>query len=288
MNKKGQETFMPVMLVLVFIVAAIVLILLFSSIYTVGAGERAILLTWGKPNPIAQEPGLHFKTPIAQSAVMMDVKTKKYEADASSATKDLQIVSAKVAVNYHPIPDKVVDIYREVGTDYAEKIIYPMIQDTVKGVTTQYRADEYGISRPIISQKIRDELRARLLTKNIILDDAYLVNYDFSPEYNRAIEAKQTAEQNALTEKNRVAQIEYIAQQKIAEAEGTKQAAILEAQGKAEAIRIQAEAIQVKGGAEYVQLQAIQKWQGNVPNFVGGGSGIVPFLNIPLGTASTG
>lgn len=272
---------------IVAILAVVFIVMIVSSFYIVNAGERAVLLKFGEAEPSPINEGLHFKVPIRDSVVKMDIKTLKYDAKASAASQDLQTVSTEVTVNYHLSPDSVVKMYKSVGLNYQDTLIQPAVQEVVKASTAKYTAEQLITKREEVKSLIDSTLRDRLLQYNIIVDAISITNFDFSASFNAAIEAKVTTEQNALAEKNKVQQIQYQAQQKVAEAEGNKQSAILEAQGKAEAIRIQAEAIKAQGGAEYVQLQAIQRWNGNVPTFVGGSNGIVPFVNIPLGQFSS-
>lgn len=268
--EKGEReiTFSLGKIIFVVVLIIFLLIMAFSSIYTVQAGERAVLLTFGKPDMIAKSEGIHFKIPLVQKAIHMDVKTMKYDAKASSASQDLQIVSTDVAVNYHLSPDSVPTLYRDVGLNYQDKLINPAVQEVVKGTTALYTAEQLITQRPEVKDKIDIALRERLLKYNIMVDTISITNFDFSTSFNQAIEAKVTAEQNALAAKNKLAQVEYEAKQRVTQA-----------QGEAEAIKIQATAIQSQGGKDYVQLQAISKWDGKMPQFVGGGA--VPFINIP-------
>lgn len=271
-NKRGQEISGYVFLIGIIIVIA--LILLFMTIYTVGAGQRAILLTWGKPNPIAQTSGIHFKTPIAQSVVIMSVQTLKYEAQASAASQDLQTVKTDVTVNFHLQPDSVVELYTNVGINYQDVLIQPAVQEIVKSITARYTAEQLITKRQEVKDKIDVALKDRLLKYNMVVDAISITNFDFSESFNAAIEAKVTTEQNALAAKNKLAQVQYEAQQRITQAEG-----------EAQAIKIQAEAIQAQGGKEYVQLQAINRWDGKMPLVTGGNS--LPFINIPTGAGDS-
>ena len=271
-NKKGQGA--QIASILIGVVVVIGIILLFSTIYTVGAGERAILLTWGSPDQTPQMPGLHFKMPIAQSVAIMSVQTLKYDAKASAASQDLQTVNTDVTVNFHLQPDSVVKLYTEVGVGYQDVLIQPAVQEVVKQITAQYTAEQLITKRQEVKDKIDNALRDRLISKNIVVDAISITNFDFSSSFNAAIEAKVTAEQNALAAKNKLAQVDYEAQQRVTQSKG-----------EAEAIKIQAEAIQSQGGKEYVQLQAINRWNGNLPMVTG--SGAMPFINIPQGTFTT-
>lgn len=255
--------------------AIIILVIgLFTSVYTVGAGERGVLLTFQKPSDIAVTEGLHFKVPIAQSVVIMDVKTQKYEAKASAASKDLQTVSTEVTINYQILESAVPEIYRTIGLTYEDKIIQPAVQEVVKASTAQYTAEELITKRAEVKDKIDIALRDKLSTRSIVVQEILITNFDFSASFNQAIEQKVTAEQNALAAKNKLAQVKYEAEQRIAQATA-----------EAEAIKIQASAIQAQGGQEYVQLQAIGKWDGKLSLVSGGNS--MPFINFNQLTTNT-
>lgn len=251
------------MSLLVFVIS---LTVIFGSFYIVSAGERVVLVTLGSPDPIPRTEGLHFKVPIIQKAVHMDVKTQKYEADASAASADLQTVSTKIAVNYHVSPEATTKLYQEIGLDYQARILQPAVQEAVKAATAQFTAEELITKRTLVKDQIVLSLQNRLSERSITVEDVSITDFDFSDSFNSAIEAKVTAEQNALAAKNKLAQVEYEAQQRITQAKA-----------EAEAIKIQAEAIQAQGGKEYVDLQAINKWNGILPQFTG--SGGIPFIN---------
>jgi len=246
--------------------------LIFGSWFTIGAGERGVLLTLGNPSDISYSSGFHFKMPIIQKVVKMNVQTLKYEGDAAAASSDLQTITAKLAINYHLEADSVPRIYRELGLDYSARIIQPLEQEVIKATTARYTAEELITKRENVREDVKVALSERLTARGIIVEDVSIVNFDFSKSFNEAIENKVTAEQNALAAKNKLAQVDFEAQQRVTQA-----------QGEAEAIRIQAQAITAQGGKEYVQLQAISKWDGKMPLVTGGNS--LPFINI--GTNST-
>lgn len=256
------------------IVLVVLLFVAFGSFYTVGAGQRGVLLTFGSASDVAYEPGLHLKAPIIQQVVIMDVTTQKYESDASAASQDLQTVSGKLATNYHLAPESVPSIYKTLGMDYAVKVIQPLEQEIVKSVTAKYTAEQLITKREEVRQDIKAALTERLAPRGIIVEEVSIVNFDFSSSFNQAIEQKVTAEQNALKEQNQLKVVEYQAQQRIAQANG-----------EAEAIKIQAQSVAAQGGADYVKLQAIQKWDGKMPQFVG--SGGMPFISIPTSSEQT-
>lgn len=269
----ASESYSPFYKIISPIIAVIFVIMIFASFFIVGPGERAILITLGKASDISYEPGIHLKFPLVQKAVTMDVKTQKYEAEASAASSDLQTVTTKLAINYRLEPDSVPALYKEIGLDYSNKIIQPLEQEIVKATTAQFSAEELITKREAVREQMKNALTEKLRPSGIIVEEVSIVNFDFSESFNQAIEAKVTAEQNALAAKNKLEQIKYEAEQRVTAA-----------QGEAEAIRIQTEAIESKGGGAYVQLQAIQKWNGMLPQVNGGA---IPFISIQSGGNST-
>lgn len=247
----------------------IALFILFGSIYTIGAGERGVLLTFGKPSEVAQGEGLHFKIPLIQKVVKMDVKVLKYDTQASSASRDLQIVSTEVTLNYHIRPETVTSLYRNIGVNYQDKIIQPAVQEVVKAVTAKYTAEELITERPSVKEAIDIALQERLSESNVIVDTISITNFDFSESFNEAIEAKVTAEQNALAAKNKLEQIKYEAEQ-----------AITQAKGQAEAQSLLAKSV-TKDTIEFKRLEiqqiAIEKWNGQLPQVTGGA---IPFISL--------
>lgn len=247
--------------------ALVVLILVFGSFTTISAGERGVVLTLGKVEDRIMTEGLHFKMPLIQSVKKLDVKTQKEEVAASAASRDLQTVTAQVALNYHLDAERVNVLWQSVGAEYKSRIIDPAVQEAVKAVTARYTAEELITKRSQVKDDAFLLLSERLTKEYILVDEFSITNFDFSPSFNEAIEAKVTAEQNALASKNKLEQVKYEAEQRI-----------VAARGEAEAIRIQAQAIQQQGGAEYVNLKAVEKWNGNLPQYMMGNT--VPFVNV--------
>jgi regulator of protease activity HflC (stomatin/prohibitin superfamily) len=255
------------------IVAIILIVIIFGSFYTISAGTRGVLVTLGNPNDAIITEGLHFKAPFIQSIIKMDIKTQKDEVEATSASKDLQTVNAKIAVNYHLESSSAPRIYQEVGIDYVNRILSPAIQESTKASTAQYTAEELITKREQVRETIKSLLIEKMGKRGIVIEDVLITNFDFSESFNQAIEAKVTAEQNALKEFNQLKAVEYQAQQRVSQATG-----------EAEAIKIQAQAIQSQGGKDYVQLQAIAKWNGILPQVT---SSAIPFININTNTNNT-
>jgi regulator of protease activity HflC (stomatin/prohibitin superfamily) len=248
------------------VVGLIILGLVFASFETIAAGERGVVLVWGKPDRILTE-GFQIVNPITSSIITLDVKTQKENADVLASSKDLQTVSATVALNYHLDPLKVDLLWSNIGKDYKERIIDPAIQESTKASTAKYTAEELITKRASVRDDIKNSLIERLSKEYIIVDELSIVNFQFSESFNAAIEAKVTAEQNALAAKNKLEQVKFEAEQRVATATA-----------EAEAIKIQAAAITQQGGQDYVQLKSVEKWDGVLPTYMMGSS--VPFINI--------
>lgn len=255
---------------------AILLIVLFNSQTVVDAGTRGVVKTFGEVTAVFEE-GLHLRIPFITSVTLVDVKTQRLESNSSAASKDLQIVTTQVVLNYRPDPDNVGTLIREIGTDYQSKVIDPAIQESVKAATARFTAEELITQRPLVSESIREVLVERLSPRNIVVQDLSITEFNFSPEFSTAIEAKQVAEQETLRAQRVLERVQIEAQQRVAQAEADAKARISVAQAEAEALRLQREVI----SPELLQLRFIEKWDGVLPRFSAGDSGLLPLVNIP-------
>lgn len=250
------------------LIGLVVLVSLFGSFGTVAAGNVGVKTTFGKVVGTLQ-PGLYFKLPFIQNVEVMDIQTQKEEVKAvKAASQNLQTVAANVAINYHLDGSKAAEIYQNIGVNYAARVIDPAIQESVKANTAKYTAEQLITQRETVRQGIIELLTTKMHQFGIGVDAVNITNFNFSGEFTKAIETKVTAVQNAEASKNKLAQVQYEAEQRIAQAKG-----------EAEAIRIQSQAIESQGGQNYVQLQAITKWDGHLPTQMIPGS-TVPFLNL--------
>jgi regulator of protease activity HflC (stomatin/prohibitin superfamily) len=249
-------------------IVVLIVILLVNPIVTVGAGKRGVVTRWGAVQDRILGEGISLVAPIADNVVKMDVKTQKEEREASSASKDLQAVNTTVAINYRLDPTKVNKIYQSVGNDYAVKIVDPAIQEYIKSATSKYTAEELITKREQVKEYLQTHLKENLAKNDILLEDVFITDFKFSDSFDKAIESKVTAEQRALESKNKLEQVKFEAEQQIATAKA-----------EAESIRIKAQAVTQQGGADYVKLQAIQKWDGKLPVQMIPGSA-VPFIDL--------
>lgn len=245
-------------------IGLVALIILFGSFGTIGAGERGVLLQFGAVKDKIFDEGLYIKIPIIQDVVKIDVKIQKDEIPASASSKDLQIVTSKIALNYHLDPNSVNKIWQEIGKNYNTRIIAPSIQEAVKSVTAKFTAEELITRREEVKEKIKANLAERLLQSAIIVDEFNIIDFYFSDAFNNAIEAKVTAEQLKLKAERDWERIKIEKEQKITEAEG-----------KAQAIRIEAQALM--SNPKVVELRWIEKWDGKVPTYWGEAS---PFVGL--------
>lgn len=276
----------------VVIVVAIVvifgLVVGLAGMKTVDAGFRGVKKTnWGQVDTsVSLGEGLHIVNPFSgDDVVPMEIRTQKVTALANSGTNDLQSVSAEVAVNIKLNPDRIQYIYKEVGLDYQGRIVTPAIQEAVKQVTAKFKAEQLITQRESVKSQIEESLRSNLAERGIVVEEVFITEFNFSEEFDKAIEAKVKAEQDALKAKNDLERIKFEAQQAEAKAIGEKQAAIAKAEGEAQKILIeaqsQAEAIrlineQLEKSPEYIEYVKAQRWDGKLPIFVGGGE--IPFI----------
>lgn len=234
----------------------------------VPAGHRGVVLQLGAVSGIMGE-GFHFRLPVIQKVIAFNVQVQKAETDAAAASKDLQTISSKIALNYHVDPATVSRVFQNIGEAYEKKVIDPAVQEAVKAITARYTAEELITKRQQVALEIQDLLTGRLRKSDIVVDAFSIVNFEFSNEFNKAIESKQTAEQMALKAQRDLQRIKIEAEQKIAAAKA-----------EAEALRIQKAEVTpelVRLREIEVQKQAVEKWDGKMPQVTGGAT---PFINV--------
>lgn len=200
----------------------------------------------------------------------MNIQTQKAEVTADSASKDLQVVTTVIAVNYNLEWGAIRNLYQTVGTNEVIefKIIAPTIQESVKSTTAKFTAEELITDRSAVAVDIKANLTNKLGKLGILVSDINIVEFRFSPEFDAAIESKVRAEQDALAQKNLLEKVKYEAQQTIETA-----------RAQAESIKIQAEAVTSQWGADYVKLKWIEKWNGALPTTTLGEQGFIVNLN---------
>jgi regulator of protease activity HflC (stomatin/prohibitin superfamily) len=260
MFKNTVQNFTSRWIVSIFFILLAILALS-QAVYTVPAGSIGIITRWGAVTRVIM-PGIGIKWPIAEAVQLMSIRTQKDQVDATAASKDLQRVTSTIAVNYHLDGEHAVDVFTNVGMEYQDILLAPAIQNIFKATTAQYTAEELITKREEVRLRAEEALITQLLIYHVVVENFNIVNFDFSPEFNAAIEAKQVAQQQVETAKQRLAQAEVEAQ-----------TAIVQAQGQADA-----QAVLQKSGAltpEYLRYLAITKWDGQLPRVTGGACPVI-------------
>lgn len=257
------------------ILVATLILLSFSSFVIINPGQAGVLSILGKARDGALLEGVHFKPPLISAVDIYDMTVQKFEVPAQSSTRDLQDLSASFAINFRLDPTQVVEIRRKQGTlqNVVSKIIAPQTQESFKIAAARRTVEEAITKRDELKQDFDQALDERLEKYGIIVLDTSVVDLAFSPEFSRAVEEKQIAEQRAQ-------RAVYVAR----EAEQEAQAEINRAKGKAEAQRLLAETLRAQGGQLVLQKEAIEAWReggAQMPKVLvmgGGSKNNVPFL----------
>jgi regulator of protease activity HflC (stomatin/prohibitin superfamily) len=245
-------------------VAGLIVMLGYLSIVIIEGGNRGVLVRLGSINETVLGEGIHMVTPFVSQVHKMSIRIQKADIRGIAGTKDLQQVALDVVVNYYIDPAAVVKIYREVGDEAAiiARILTPASQEMVKAACAEKTAEELLILRTNLRESILKTLTDRLKVRGIIVTDVSIANLDFSDEFDRAIEQKQIAQQQAQ-------QAKFLAER----AENEAAAEIAKAKGQAEAQRL---LIQTLTPA-VLQKMAVEKWDGKMPQVVSDAKAL-PFL----------
>ncbi|ORX48409.1 hypothetical protein BCR36DRAFT_371262 [Piromyces finnis] len=225
----------------------------------VDAGHTGVKVNLGKISDSVLSEGFHLKLPIITSIVQVDNRVTKTEVESNAASKDLQSISTKVAVNYRVNPASSANIYKNVGTDYNTVIVNPAIQECVKSVAAKYNAEQLITNRAVVSSEMEKEILQKISPYGLTIEVLNIINFDFSEEFNKAIEAKQTAQQQALKAEQDLARIKVEAEQMV------------------EKSKAEAEAYQLKNQQlteKIIMMQFVEKWDGKLPTVTSGGSAL--------------
>lgn len=242
----------------------------FGSFTQVGVGEVGIVKHFGAidaDHPDVFDPGIHLKVPFRDDVVIFETRIQKEQVAASAASKDGVTITSTIAINFHIDAAKAPLILQNIGPNYKDRIIDQQIQQAFKDVTAQYAGLELIQRREEVASKARDTLKAKLVPYYIIVDEFTIPNYEFPKEFNDAILATQVANQQNL-------QAKQLQEKARTEAD----TALIVAQGLANAQKAQATTLT----PEYLQLQAILKWNGTLPQY------LTPNAALPfIGTTTT-
>lgn len=262
---KDKKKLRGIIITVVIVVAA--LILIGSSVTIVPAGSKGILLNMGAVSGRVLDEGVSLRIPFVQNVKIIDVRMQKFESTANaSASKDLQSINSNIAVNYRVDSTAVDKLYKNIGMNYEATVVSPAISECMKAVTAQYTAEELITKRSEVSANMKEFLQTKLQDKYIVVDSFNVISFDFSDAFNKAIEEKQIAEQNAQKAKYDLDRIKTEADQ-----------AITKAQGEAEAMRLKNQELT----ENIILLEYINKWDGKMPTYYGGGDGSGTMIGLP-------
>jgi regulator of protease activity HflC (stomatin/prohibitin superfamily) len=246
-------------------------VLILNPFTVIPAGQRGVVLNFGKVENTVLGEGLHLKWPLITQIKTIDVRVRKTDIGVPAGTKDLQIIKTSLSLNWHIDPTKVNRIFQQIGDEktITSTVIIPALTEVLKAATPKRNAEEILQRRDLLKAEIDQAIAQRLQEYGVIIDDVSLVNIEFSPEFSKSIEEKQIAEQDA----KRAA---YLAQK----AENEALAEVNLAKGKAEAQRL----LKASLTPELIQQQAVTKWNGQLPSIMTG-ENTLPFLNLPAGSS---
>jgi regulator of protease activity HflC (stomatin/prohibitin superfamily) len=274
--------FIPILLILLFLVP--------SSFVVIDAGKVGVVKRLGAVQPASLPEGFHFKLPFADQIIKVDVRLMNSRSAALSSSKDLQSVRTTVEVQYSINGEMAPFTYQKVGLNrqIQARVIEPAIGESVKAVTAQYTAEELVTKRGTVKLQIQAAiqnyidatLEKKQIKEGIEIANVAITDFNFSDEFNRAIEMKVKAEQEALQAKNekikRITQAEAAASEQQLSADASAYEIAVASKARAAAIKREAKALH--NNPELIQLRIAEKWDGKLPRF--NGSAVVPFLNI--------
>jgi len=265
------------------VVALFLLITVADCLHQVPPGHRGVVVTLGKVKEVNLDEGLQFKLPYVQQIIDMKVMLEKEEVQESAASSDLQEITTTLTVHFNVMPSSAWEVYQTMRQDYHGLLLRPVIQEDLKATTAKFTAENLITSRAILVQKLTEKLRESLEPYGINIQTVNFVDFQFSGAFSDAIEAKVTAEQEALQAKNVLVRIQYEAQQKIIQAQADRNATIIAADADSQRVQIAAlaEAFRLKTEAnataeaillitsqmtpEYAQYLHLMQWDGKYP-----------------------
>ena len=257
----------------------VIIVVMFESVVVVEAGHRGVVLYVGAVENRVLGEGIHFIIPFAEQVVPLEVRTLKYVANAAAASNDLQEVQTTIALNYHISPDKANIIYQQLGDDYADRIIAPTIQESVKASVAKFNAEELITKRATAKAVIAETIANTLSARNIVVETVFITDFKFSPAFASQVESKVVAFQQYLTQLNNLKAVQVIANQTVVQANATARSNVARANGESQAIKIITS--QLKQSPEYLQWLSINRWNGQMPYALGSSSfGGFPFFQL--------
>ena len=293
MNRKMKKG-----LIIAGIALAVLLLVFLTCTATVETGYTGIVTTFGKVEDVTLEAGLHFKSPF-QQIITMDNREQKTSFTTEAFSSDIQQVNIIGSINYAINKSTAMNLFKEVGTDYFNKLVYPRMLEITKGVFSKYSAENLVANREKLSQDIRDGLYEELKDYGINVISLSIENLDFTDAFTDAVEAKQVAAQRKLQAEIEQAQMTMETQQQAERqrinAEAAANVARINADADAYAVKVRSEAeaeanklIAESLTDSLLRQNEIKAWDGKLPAYMnGGGSTTIPVLRMDGETAGT-
>ena len=261
---KHYKKYLPLL-----VAGIIALSVISDGFFTIQPGEVGVKVRLGKIIDSYSE-GLYFKIPFVDNIEKFSIRIRRADIKTSAFSKDMQTIDVDMVINYRIEKSTIVSIYRNLGPDYVQSVIDPITQESVKSITAKYSAEKIISSRADVTREMDEVVKNRLSEKQIIVTDLSITNFEFTPDFLKSVEDKQIAEQNAKKAEKDVERVKKEAIQ-----------VIERARAEAESLRLQRAAVSdqlIELRKVEAQIRAIEKWNGVLPQYSGGG--VIPFINV--------
>ena len=263
----------PVKRILMWIAIAVVLLIIVSvagcGIKVVDTGHRGIETRFGKVVSEALPEGIYFYNPITSAIVEMDTRIQRQDGETDTYTRDVQQAAIKYTLNYRLQQNAAHIMYRDIGVEWEQRLIPQVVLGTLKEVVGKWDAVDLIANRDKAGQSAFEAIRSNLAERNVEVSRFEITDIAYTHEFENSVEAKVIAQQRAIEEQNRTKQIEEQARQKV-----------LSAEAEAKSMQIRAQALEQN--AKLVEWEAVQKWNGVLPQYMLG-NGTMPFINLQPG-----
>lgn len=246
-----------------------------NTVAIVQPGTVGVVTRLGAVQSGVLPEGMHTVNPFTDSVHPIDVRIQKLDAEASASSRDLQPVKSRLALNYFVDKEAANVVFQELGPDYRNTILAPSLQESVKSATARFTAEQLITRRPEVKAAIYGDLKERLARSHIVVTDFSIVDFHFSDAFNRAIEEKQVAEQDALRAGNDLRRVEIEGEQLRVQARARAEAHLEEARAEVEAQRLLRETLT----DEIIALRAAEQWNGQLPLSMGGDGSFVDVVS---------
>jgi prohibitin 2 len=251
------------------ILAVVVLSFAGCGIKVVDTGQRGIKTRFGEIVSESLPEGLYFFNPITSNIVEMDTRVQRFDGETDTYTRDVQQAVIKYTLNYRLQQNAAHLVYRDIGREWETRLIPQVVLGTLKEVVGKWDAVDLIANRDKAATTAYDSIRRILAERNVEISRFEITDIAYTREFENSVEQKVIAQQRAIEEQNRTKQIEEQARQKV-----------LSAEAEAKSMQIRAEALEQN--AKLVEWEAVQKWNGVLPQYMLG-SGATPFINLNPG-----